>query len=160
MASCRVADLLPTGVFGLAAIPDLLSTINDRLPTMTQKDQIAVFGGYAGADAKPFIPFSIEKFGSAGGWREAESLGENFILPLASIFDSDHIRMILDYAIKNNQIHSASGMKSIFDRLFDESPQAFPGAKYHWQKFLTDLATPPLDGYYKYTGIETRLTSR
>lgn len=156
--SCGVADLLSTGVLGLTAIPDLLEKINYRLPSMTQEEQVAVLT-HAGFYAKPLIPFAIEKFGSAGGWRQAESLGEKFILPLAPIFDSDHIGMILDCAIKNNQIYSASGMASIFDRLFDGSPQAFPGAKHHWQKFLNCLAGLQLDGYYKYPGIKARLTA-
>lgn len=107
-----------------------------------------------------YAEMAIKSFAIARSFRDAEALAKSLIIPLATVFESKHIKAILDAAAINTQIYSAAEMNDILKQFYDLTPHTRPDANSAWASFIEEMLIKNPDTYtsqenslqYKLTG--------
>ena len=117
-------------------IPDLRSAALARVKALDTAGLIFVIANRPDPELKSI---AIEKFGTAGTYRSAESLNEQLVLPFADILTSQQIETVLSFAAENSQIRCAARTPDHLLTLFNKSVGHRAATAPAWQKFRTAL---------------------
>ena len=99
-------------------------------------------------------------YASAGNYRSAEQYGQSLIVPLASFFTADDVRITLEAVLGNSQISYASGSPDVLMEVFRLTQPMLDQTRPHWQRFVDEMAAQhggKLDAHYSYPQIRARL---
>ena len=77
---------------------------------------------------------------SARSFRGAEAVEESVILPLCSLFRTEHVQRILTAAQANSQIYYANGSPAFFCEMFDRTVDLHEQTADAWRTFLTAMS--------------------
>lgn len=113
-------------------VPAIRQSALDRAKTLP----IQSFAKIVVAPRADYLDRAIQEYRSAGSFRGAEQVGQELIVPLASVMDVNHISEVLVVARSNNQIYDAGGTQDILCAFFDMVKQHHNANKQDWQKFL------------------------
>lgn len=157
LAAATLPDLKDISAFDAFVIPELAQVLMARFDAFERAMQINVI---ADNPRPELIQPAVTIYESAGGWREAETLGQNLIVRLAPLFSAEDIRKVLDAVAGNSQISEATGTASILAKTFELTRPTLSEARPHWQRFV-DAMTARQDGdpkaHYAYPGIRALL---
>jgi hypothetical protein len=133
-------------IFEGLVIDELRPLLLDALGRLEQHEQIAII---ARRPHPEFADAAIAIYRSAGGWREAESLAKNLILPLADCYTAEHIGRIVEAILANSQIREANDSPQLVAELFQKTARIHPAAIVHWE----ELAQGLLDNRKTYSAL-------
>jgi hypothetical protein len=123
-------------VFEAIVIDDLKPIIVEGFKKISPELQISIIKSIPQPE---FADRAIALYSEAGSYRDAESLGESLILPMARCFSVSDIQKVLTAAQENNQIYDASGTPAILDELYETTKQYLPDLRESWQSFFEFL---------------------
>lgn len=127
-------------------VPELKARAAARLPSFDEDDFVKLM---AIEPILEYAPFVIPMFSRAGGYRHAERLGENLIVPLAHLLSAEQLVEIHRAVMANGQIWDAGGIQSMLGELFEGSNHLRIETKTSWQELLTFLKDcRDHDGWY------------
>jgi hypothetical protein len=92
-----------------------------------------------------FAEFAIGFLAEAGGWRRAEHIGRQMIIPMAPHFSPIHVSEVLTAARSTSQAWDASGMPEILCELFEITKQNARESALAWQEFGTFVSSQGAD---------------
>lgn len=124
-------------VLRASTVDDLRMPILDAFESLERTRQIAVI---AESPIAPLIPAALQLFGSAGGWRSAESIGSQLIVPLAPLMSGDHLETLLSSAESNAQIWDASEMPRILAKVVAAAPTPSGASAEAWKSFMVAMS--------------------
>lgn len=102
-------------IFSAMNLDALRSSLVQAFGRFGLSDQATVLARYPSAD---LCEEAVARFGDAHAYRDAEARFDSLIRPLFRVVTPGQIRLILNTALKNNQIRDASGMdKRLVDLL-------------------------------------------
>lgn len=101
---------LTPALYGGLYIDDLRPTIEKKLEDRPPAEKATVVSDFWVAEIGDRI---ASWYGSARGWREAENLGQNVVLPALSRMTDEQIRKLLEKVPGNSQIWGAGGTQNI-----------------------------------------------
>ena len=131
-------EMVQFGIFELVSLSEFRKLLLDRFDSLEHSEKIQVIS----ANPRPeFKNEAIDLFSNAWGWRIAENLGENVLLPMARFFSPEDITSVLLAAGENDQINDASGMPDIMVRFFEKTKHFYPQTKSDWISFVDILST-------------------
>ncbi|MFN7893689.1 MAG: hypothetical protein ACK5OC_25605 [Pirellula sp.] len=84
-----------------------------------------------------FAAFAIGLLAEAGGWRRAEHIGRQMIIPMAPHFTPMNIGSVLAAVSSTSQAWDASGMPEIICEMFEITKQSIRECTNAWQTFAT-----------------------
>ncbi|WP_433973120.1 hypothetical protein [Tunturiibacter lichenicola] len=87
-----------------------------------------------------FIPRGLEIFSEVKGFRNAEAILEEILVPLAPKLGPDDLSRLIEACEKNDQIHHAFGVPALLQELLKECALDDPRSLANWEK-LHKLAT-------------------
>ncbi|MCY7331603.1 MAG: hypothetical protein LH649_02875 [Pseudanabaena sp. CAN_BIN31] len=128
-------------------VDDLKPIIVKGFNELSQQIQISVIKAIPQPE---FAAQAIALYLKAGGFREAERLGESLILPMANCFSVTDIKKILKVVEENDQIYDASGTPAILDQLCEKTERYLPDLRESWQS-LFDFIFPKYSRLYDET---------
>lgn len=88
---------------------------------------------------RAFFERAIREYAEARGFRAAERLGNDMILPLAPVMTATDVERILQAVTENSQIYDAAGTQGVLFDLFVETSHLQTGTIPHWQDLLNRL---------------------
>jgi hypothetical protein len=142
-------------VFKLISLTDFRQTLLDKFMNFDVEDKVKAISVH------PCVEFkseAIELYGRARSYREAESYGENILLPIATLLTPKEVEEVLLNTQENSQIHDASGTPAIMVRFFEKTKHLYSNTKDAWEKFLAAMPIEP-DSRYSYHKLQKRLKS-
>ncbi|MDE0280429.1 MAG: hypothetical protein OXN16_05015 [Gammaproteobacteria bacterium] len=157
LESADVQELKASAAFDVLDVSQLAPVLLARVEDFDEATMISLISEYRRPE---FVDTAIEIFSHAGSFRDAESLGQRTILPMAEFFGSTQIKSLLDTVRENGQIWNASGTPDLLEQVFDMTSQLLPETRSHWEEFVEDRIRS-MDGdrskYYSYPGLQERL---
>lgn len=157
LASATLPDLKACSAFDAFAIPELAAVLMARFDAFDQATQISVI---ADNPRREFVEPAIAIYGHAGGWRQAEMLGQALIVRLTPFFTAGDIRKVLEAVIENGQISEASGTAAILSTVFELSRPVLNDARPHWRNFVETMTAQhrrDATTHFAYPGIRAML---
>lgn len=166
-ACMRIKRLLETAdgeslkihsAFDAFAIESLETILLSRFEGFDYATQISIIGQHP---RKQFVKSGIELFAASSSFREAENLGNSIVIPLASYFHQNDIKVILEAASSNGQIWNADGMPGVLENLFDLTAHLRPKSDKHWRAFVENQieVMGKAEDHYAYPGLQERLSN-
>ena len=161
----RIRRLLETGnletlkscsAFDALAVDALSQVLVERFNGCDESMQVSIIADHPRIE---FVPRALEIYADAKSFRHAELLGESLLLPLASFFSAEDVRIVLEAAGSNTQISQAFGTPDIFDDLFDATNSLISSTLPHWMEFVDAQIDRMGDtsARYAYPGLQDRL---
>ncbi|SDB36008.1 hypothetical protein [Belnapia rosea] len=121
--------------FGAAEVPGFEKDVTTALDQADDLTKQTIFQTYP---SKIFVRPAITMLGDARGWRHAESIFSNCIVPLLDQFCPDDIRPFVQAVGGNSQVWDASGIPDLLASAVDQLGAANSlGTESDWQ-FLRD----------------------
>jgi len=122
VSALRVAGLKDTALSRVSGTAeDVFALILQALPSLEFFDRaLAIFRG-------------------SGSFRRSESNFDNFIMPLASVFQPKHIRDVLEAVLENYEIYYAGGIPKRLVVLLDATVKLHSETAANWKAFLTEI---------------------
>jgi hypothetical protein len=148
--------LIPTVVRVALEIPALEVFANNRVESLSENQ----FASVVAAVARPeFVARSISLLAGAKSFRHAESLLEDFVLPLAEVLTASDVSQVLATAAGNGEIWDAAKAPRLLVDLFDSTAAIHAECKPHWQALRTALssATHSQTWNARYTSLQDRM---
>lgn len=133
VTSYQFADDYHGDVVRASAIDELRAPLIEAFEGLPDDRKIAVM---AVNPDQAFAPTALRFFGAARSFRQAESLGEQLIVPLAPIMTGEQVEAVLHAADANSQIWDASGMPRILTALLVAAPPPTGVAAEAWRRFM------------------------
>lgn len=130
-----IDKLLQNKAFSMAKLHPAL------LARFEQSDEATCMQIMSSCPRPEFATKAISLYSKALGWRHAETLGEQLIIPMAEYFAASAIQQILEAAKENEQIWAAAGTPEILERLFDSTPKLWNDTEAYWWKYVNGIAT-------------------
>lgn len=142
------------------AVEELRVPLVEAFERLDDVRKVAVI---AASPIPAFAPTALRLFGEAGGWRHAESLGEQLMVPLAPVLTDDQVDELLRSAESNPQIWDASRMPRILAAVLAAAAPPTGPVAVAWRRFMvamTERATR-FNGYHDpYEVLREALASR
>jgi hypothetical protein len=157
LAVVPLPDLKAVCAFDAFIIPELAQVLMARFDAFDQATQINVI---TDNPRQEFVHPAINIYGNAGGWREAEGIGRNLIVPLAPLFAAEDVRKVLAAVEGNSQVSEAAGSPAILATIYELTKLTLPDARPHWQEFVDDMTVRQRDdpnAHFAYPGIRALL---
>ncbi len=157
LASATLPDLKAYSAFDAFPIPELATVLMERFDAFDQTTQISVI---ADNPRREFVEPAIAIYSQAGGWRQAEMLGQALMVRLAPFFTADNIRRVLDAVTENGQISEASGTAAILSTVFELTRPVLNEARPYWRNFVDAMTAQQhrdATAHYAYPGIRALL---
>lgn len=105
-----------------------------------------------------FVSHAPALLRGARSYRSAEAIFESGVLPLASWFDVDTLRAVLDAWARNNQCVLAGAMPDNAVHLFERSRGLLPESLEDWKSFLAAVQDMARGfSFYQYPALEERI---
>ncbi|MBN9203001.1 hypothetical protein [Methylibium petroleiphilum] len=152
-----VATLKRFMAFDAFAVPDLVDFLLAKFTGLDQDGQIELISD---TPRREFVGRAIAIYASAGNYRSAEQYGQSLIVPLASFFTADDVRITLEAVLGNSQISYASGSPDVLMEVFRLTQPMLDQTRPHWQRFVDEMTAQhggKLDAHYSYPGIRAKL---
>jgi hypothetical protein len=118
-------------------ISELRPLLLAALGRLEEHEQMALIARNPRAE---FADAAIEIYRSASGWRNAETVGANLILPLADFFTPAHIERITGVIVENSQIYDAHGTPTQVAELFRRTSHIHASTAEYWEQMAQCLA--------------------
>jgi hypothetical protein len=157
LESADVEKLKTFSVFDTFAVPELAAILREKIDGFDAPTQISIISAHPRLE---FVPLAIELYGRAGGFRSAETLGDDLIVRLAHHFSALNIEALLVKVKDNGQIHSASGTTDVLNSVFETTRSLLPSTAAAWLAFVNEMTA--LRGgdatlYYSYPALRAKL---
>lgn len=112
------------------ADPEAAAAVLGKLEELERVDLAHVV---AAAPDPVLVPLVLRHLREAGGYRSAEAIMSNLVLPLAGLLTADDLQSVAEAIGSNRQIREASYMPAMVEQLFDKTAD-LPGALPIWQE--------------------------
>lgn len=133
LTSAPLILLKQCSAFDAFAIPELADVLMGRFDAFDQATQINVI---AENPRREFVQRAIAIYGNAGGWRQAETIGQALIVRLAPMFTAENVQEMLLAVTGNAQVSEAAGTASVLGDVFEATRPLLSTARDHWQVFV------------------------
>lgn len=102
-----------------------------------------------------FVPHIPAVLAEAGGWRSAEEIARNAVLPYAHLVTADDLDAILDAWARNEQCRTAGAMPDLAVELYKRTQHLRPGDRASWESFISEVRKrEPPPSPYRYDSVE------
>ena len=143
-------------LFLLLGIKELRPLLLNAFYTLSDEDKLSAIAKHPCAD---FSDEAIKLYQSACSFRDAESLGQGVLLPLAPYFSEADIQKICEVISNNGQIFAAGGTQGILinwiDELENRDDITLKGAA-NWNDFMIKLSA----SYDHYQDLQQHLEDK
>ena len=143
-------------IINALSIDDLREPVLEALAKADEYDQARVIAATPRAE---LADRAVEVFLGAGGYRHAESLGNEVLLPMARFLSPEQIRRVLTGIPENGQIWYAAEMPEILSKFFDAAQGHLQTTGKEWQalmSFLVETAGKS-DTHYAYPDLRVKM---
>lgn len=108
---------------------------------------------------REYIKPSIARLAAASSFRDAGSVGQRAIVPLAPLMTASEIQDVLVAVRGNGQVHQASETLDVMSAVFEASRQHLPATFDAWKAFVDERRALERDpyGHYAYPEIAKKL---
>ena len=131
MATAATDDIVFSGL-AVDELAPILSKAFGRLDE-TQKEALII------RNPRPeFAEEAIRIYAEAGSYRGAERYCEGMILPLAPVFEAQHIDQIVDAVLGNGEINDAAKTPEQLKELFEKTVRLHGAARGSWQRLMRE----------------------
>lgn len=145
-------------VLSLVASPvarDALPALVDKFDSLHPRSKAAVIAQRPSAYFGDSLAALLE---SAGGWRSAEEIARNAVVPMGQFLTSVQVGDVLAAWVTNDQCRTAGGMLSIAVDFYVATSHLRPGDRAMWQQFVDEAKRlAPEGSTYTYAGLEAQL---
>lgn len=131
---------LTPALYGGVYIDELRPVIEKKLEDSPPDEKATVVSDFWVAEIGDCI---ASWYGAARGWREAENLGQNVVLPALSRMTDEQICRVLEKVPGNSQIWDAAGTQNILAEAY-QIVRKRTGLRKEWQKLYESLPNKKL----------------
>lgn len=136
-----------------ARLPELLSKF-EGLPT---KQRAVVMSRRV---LPYFVPYVAPLLDEAGGWRMAEALTRDAVVPYGPLLSQGDLAEVLRAWAENGECRQAGGMLTLATELYRMTARLHPGDGAVWRNFIADVrAREGPQSYYQYSELEAMLVA-
>ena len=107
-----------------------------------------------------FVPHVARLLAEAGGYRMAEALTHDAVVPYGPLLSEEDLAEVLRAWAENSQCRQAGGMLTLVTELYRATAHLHPGDMGIWRNFIAEVRDrEESDSYYQYTDLEAMLVS-
>jgi hypothetical protein len=151
--SADQANLL--SIAAVAPARDVVPIVLKRFETTSVTARAAVMARRVTPFFMTYVPGILE---GAGGWRMAEALTQQAVLPYAPLLDLETLGKALNAWSENSECRTAGDMTVHAVELYRGTSHLRPNDHSIWQDFIARVRThEPVGSYYRYNSLETEL---
>lgn len=157
LTSYQFLDEHHTDVLRAAAVDELRAPLMIAFERLQDDRKVVVI---AASPISMFVTSALRLFGAASGFRYAERLAEQIIVPLAPSMAAKQIAILLGHARSNPQIWDASRMPVLLAEVLEAAPPPVGPAAEAWRTFMMSMTEHALryQGHYDpYTSLRETL---